>query len=203
MRCGKCGNPIPDWASGSCPTCNRIERDRQRYGSRRPAGNQPRKGVSKRTKSPPPGIELARDHIAVSREEQRKGINRFLRDIYGRTRLLSDILCDGGYSAGEVGQLRGERRNIFLIAVAQRWCAWLRAVLREEQAYVLIRRYALQGRPVPSLRELKDDLILSSVSVSQLQQSGLDELRQRPHRLELERLVCEAAQKALPADERR
>jgi|WetSurMetagenome_2_1015567.scaffolds.fasta_scaffold286107_1 hypothetical protein len=33
MRCSGCGNTIPSWAGGSCPTCQRNRRDERRFGA--------------------------------------------------------------------------------------------------------------------------------------------------------------------------
>ena len=33
MRCSGCGNTMPSWAGGNCPTCDRIRRDEQRFGA--------------------------------------------------------------------------------------------------------------------------------------------------------------------------
>lgn len=35
-RCGKCGNEVPDWASGRCPICFRMEQEHIRYGDSLP-----------------------------------------------------------------------------------------------------------------------------------------------------------------------
>lgn len=200
MRCGQCGNAIPDWANGVCYTCGRIEKEQQRFGSRRQARTRSRKRGTSSNRAPRPARDLGTDKIGVSRVEQRKGINRLLRDIYGKTQLLSDILYAGGFTRDQVTQLRDERLTIFLMAVAQRWCAWIRTALPEKAAYVLIRQYALQGWPVPPLKQLGEEVGLTAFRVSRLRQTGLTEIRRRPNQLELERLVCEAAHNALPAE---
>ena len=33
MRCSGCGNTVPSWAGGSCPTCARNRRDERRFGA--------------------------------------------------------------------------------------------------------------------------------------------------------------------------
>lgn len=48
--CPECGNPIPEFAHGVCYTCERNQRDYQRYGRRRPAR---RKRLVKSTSSKP------------------------------------------------------------------------------------------------------------------------------------------------------
>ena len=54
MRCSGCGNTLPSWAGGNCPTCQRNHRDSRRFGTH-PAFCRQARLTSEAAELPPSG----------------------------------------------------------------------------------------------------------------------------------------------------
>jgi hypothetical protein len=110
--CNSCGNTIPQWAQGGCPSCSMIARDRMRSGRAGP------KELRRRQKLPQPIVrKITEKKIAhVGSKKDRNipdsyikfprpllcGFNLLLQYIYGRRIQLYEILSDLGITQNKV-----------------------------------------------------------------------------------------------------
>jgi hypothetical protein len=128
---------------------------------------------------------------------QLDGINDLLDQVYGSSQLLGTALVQCGLSEGQVVRLSTQYLEPFLETLLDRWCPWFLDDLPYIRGRVLIRRYALDGRPAATLQELGDDHGLSRERVRQLEESALSLLRSRERRAELDMMACQAAKEVL------
>jgi hypothetical protein len=128
---------------------------------------------------------------------QLDGINDLLDQVYGSSQLLGTALVQCGLSEGQVVRLSTQYLEPFLETLLDRWCLWFLDDLPYIRGRVLIRRYALDGRPAATLQELGDDHGLSRERVRQLEESALSLLRSRERRAELDMMACQAAKEVL------
>ena len=124
-----------------------------------------------------------------------QSINRFLEDIYGYSRLLSDVLRDAGLSKEEIARLRSDHLDAYLGGLLRRWRSWMAEVLPSRRDDIAVRRYGLNGGPRPSLAELSDEYGISRDRVRQLEKDVLKRLRHPARRSRLERIALETAKK--------
>jgi hypothetical protein len=75
----------------------------------------------------------------------RRGLNRFLADLYGGPRLLSEILDEGGFEPAEVAWLRDRRRR-YLPRLVQGWIGEWQTHLEPWEITALVRAYGLDGK---------------------------------------------------------
>lgn len=110
-----------------------------------------------------------------------RGINRFLDDLYGEPRLLSDILEEGGFTPAEIATLRDDLRH-FLPGVVHAWIDEWRTHLHPSEITALLRAYGLDGRP-PADYEIWDEVT----------EQALEKVQRRLRRARLERAVLVVA----------
>ena len=58
-----------------------------------------------------------------------QSINRFLEDIYGHPRRLSDVLRDAGMGEDEIMRLRSDHLDAYLGGLLRRWRSWMAEIL--------------------------------------------------------------------------
>jgi hypothetical protein len=128
---------------------------------------------------------------------QLDGINDLLDQVYGSSQLLGTALVQCGLSEGEVVRLSTQYLQPFLETLLNRWCPWFLDDLPHIRGRVLIRRYALDGRPAATLQELGEDHGLSRERVRQLEESALSMIRSRDRRAKLDAMAYQAAKEVL------
>jgi hypothetical protein len=128
---------------------------------------------------------------------QLDGINDLLDQVYGSSQLLGTALVQCGLTEGEVVRLSTGYLEPFLETLLDWWCPWFLDDLPSIRGRVLIRRYALDGRPASTLQELGDDHGLSRERVRQLEESALGMLRADERRAKLDTMACQAAREVL------
>jgi len=126
-----------------------------------------------------------------------QSINRFLEDIYGHPRRLSDILRDAGMGEDEITRLRRDHLDAHLAGLLRRWRSWMAETLPSRRDDIIIRRYGLNGRPQPTLADLGDEYGISRQRVYQLETSALGRLRLPSRRRRLEHMALEVAEEIL------
>lgn len=114
-----------------------------------------------------------------------RGINHFLADLYGESRLLSDILEEGGFTPAEIATLRDDLRH-FLPGVVHAWIDEWRTHLHPSEITALLRAYGLDGRP-PADYEIWDEVT----------EQALEKVQRRLRRARLERAVLVVAQETV------
>jgi len=129
-----------------------------------------------------------------------QSINRFLEDIYGHPRRLSDILREAGMGEDEITRLRRDHLDAYLTGLSQRWCSWMAEILPSRRGDI-IRRYSLNGRPQQTLADLRDEYGVSRQRVQQLKTDALKRLRLPARRRKLERTALEIAEEILERPE--
>ena len=130
---------------------------------------------------------------------QLDGIDDLLDQVYGSSQLLGTALVKCGLGESGVVRLSTQYLEPFLEALLDRWCPWFIENLPHIRGRVLIRRYALDGRPAATLQELGDEHGLSRERIRQLEESALKILRTPERRAKLDAMACEAAKEVLPS----
>jgi hypothetical protein len=132
-----------------------------------------------------------------------QSINKFLEDIYGHPRWLSDILRDAGGGEDEVTRLRRDHLDTYLAGLLQRWRSWMAEILPSRRDDIIFRRYSLNGSPRPSLANLGNEYDISRQRVRQLEKDALKRLRHPARRRRLEHISLEVAEDILkrPAEQ--
>jgi hypothetical protein len=109
--CGRCGNPIPEWAQGGCPRCPMIKKERILSGRagpkelrRRHKPPQPiwRRSVRKRTSLGPKQNRALPKPDTKSHLPHLDGFNRLLQDMYGCEMRFSKILTGSGIPQSQI-----------------------------------------------------------------------------------------------------
>jgi len=126
---------------------------------------------------------------------QLEHINRFLAGVYPdqEIRRLSDLLRQAGAGDTVIAVIRRQHLSAYLSRLSQRWRDFIAGVLSERHADIVIRRYALDGRPPPRLADLGAEYGISRERVRQLEQAGVKRLRSRKRRQALQRIALEVA----------
>jgi hypothetical protein len=134
----------------------------------------------------------------VSREMQRKAINQLLSDLYmPDSRLLSNILRDGGLTALQITRLRKEHLTGYLEVLVVELLAFWSKRLRW-QAYEMLRaKYALDGKQPPLIPSLMKQFNFSRKQIDRYQEEGLRQLRFASNITHWEKLVVKTARRML------
>ena len=141
--------------------------------------------------------EIAQNVQTTRQTRRRKGINKLLQNIYGKPRLLSNILRDGGLSENEVERLRRNYMNEYLTLLVLRWENWWRKHLSPREKEILGPRFCLKGKPKPSIETLakKQDVAPNVVKWSEA--SAVRRLQDDVRKSEFEEIVLQAGREIL------
>lgn len=134
---------------------------------------------------------------------QQDGLDDLLDQVYGSSQLLGTALVECGLSESEVVRLSSQYAEPFFEALLDRWCPWFLDDLPHIRGRVLIRRYALDGRPASTLQELGDDHGLSRERVRQLEESAITMLRSPERRARLDAMAHQVATEFISPSSRR
>ncbi|MBM4467623.1 MAG: hypothetical protein FJ014_19065, partial [Chloroflexi bacterium] len=102
-----------------------------------------------------------------------QSINKFLEEIYGHPRWLSDILRAAGMGEDEITRLRSDHLDDYLAGLLRRWRSWMAEILPSRRDDIVVRRYGLNGSPRPSLAHLGHEYGISRERVRQLEKSAM------------------------------
>lgn len=125
------------------------------------------------------------------------GIDDLLDQVYGSAQLLGTALVRCGLPEDGAVRLSTQYLEPFLETLLDRWCPWFIDGLPYIRGRILIRRYALDGRPAATLQELGDDHGISRERIRQLEESALGMLRSPERRAKLDLMAYQAAQQVL------
>ncbi|MBM4464433.1 MAG: hypothetical protein FJ014_02500 [Chloroflexi bacterium] len=131
-----------------------------------------------------------------------QSINKFLEEIYGHPRWLSDILRAAGMDEDEITRLRSDHLDDYLAGLLRRWWSWMAEILPSRRDDIIVRRYGLNGSPRPSLAHLGHEYGISRERVRQLEKSALKRLRYPARRRRLERIAVETAREIFGGSDR-
>lgn len=168
-RCPKCGWKIEFGVT--CYNCIGREQDAKRYGGkaisstwRQKYGRKPqiyshkndsinvKPTLAKRIKPKPfkkvvaPSKIANKYEIKVDRHLQRKGINRFLHDIYQKEYYLSDMLNDHGFTNNQIDILKRKKLYSFIDETVVNWLVLLKGHLSQQSVDIIRFHYKLEGR---------------------------------------------------------
>lgn len=122
-------------------------------------------------------------------------INRFLSGVYQNQDIhrLGDLLRRAGLGDAAISALAGRCLPDYLSRLCRRWRAFIAEALPERHADIVIRRFALDGRPPPRLADLGREHGICRERVRQLEASALRRLRSHRHRQTLQEIALEVA----------
>ena len=139
-------------------------------------------------------------------------INRLIAELFQDAQRISHLLHQMGVRESVIVALRQKHLQPYLSQLAQCWQDVVRSELPERHADIIIRRYALNNQPPPTLADMGDEYGISRQRVQQLEQAGIKRLRSPRRRQLLQdmalKAVCEVsglspAEVVLPVQERR
>ena len=182
--CSRCGTTIHDKKNPTCYNCLRIENERKRFGQRglsSPYVNKmpPSAAMSPSALKPAviPPKKPAEKVVIISRRKQRIALNELLKDLYGSTRYLSDILREGQLSPSQISKLKQTHLPQYLDKLIEEVLAFWKKKLRWQEVEMLRTKYALDGKPVPQKESLMKQFDLSWNQIDKFREAGLRRLR--------------------------
>lgn len=214
VTCSECGQRVPTkryaihWQSVhySKPSPRGASKKRTKVRSEKRAteatlsARRPRPGSSATSQNVAPAKtrdEIVQRAQAARCHWRRKGINDLLQSVYGKPRLLSDILCDGGLSEKDIERLKQCHLDEFLELLIERWDNWWQQIFTSRARNIIIRRFSLRGRPVAPYETLAREYRISSSAIERSENKSVGRLRRIARRRELEDIVVRTGREFL------
>lgn len=128
-------------------------------------------------------------------------VNEFLKEIYSESRLISDILRDGGVDDDSLGKLKQERLEPFYARLLYHWYEWIAVETTSRGAYILFRQRGLDGQSCSGMADIGGQLRVSPEGIRQIEAKTLRRIRSSRSTRILEKLAVMAAQEVLGNDQ--
>ena len=132
---------------------------------------------------------------------QAEQINTFLQALYCGPRRVSDLLLASGLEAETIQKLKQAQMAPFYARLIFHWYEWAAAELSVRSAYILVRRFGLDGQPPARLAAIGQELEISRERARQLETKILQRLRSPRCLRLLEKLAVMAAREVLGQDQ--
>lgn len=120
-------------------------------------------------------------------------LNRLLEAAYGEPRRLSQLLRAAGLPDDAINSLRREHLAPYLSLVAHQLCAWVQRLFSERTADIFVRRFELDGGPIPTLEEIGKQYGVSRERARQVEMKVRKRLRSPRSHVAIERIIANAA----------
>lgn len=187
-RCRTCGNEIAEWANGTCYICLNYERKN---------GGAPLKPLFKKSPAVTARRQRSKNDRYSPHSHQRLGINRLLGDIYQRAYQISLILRAHHMSEQAIQMLQQQYLVVYFDQLIVELNRWFADILPLRAAAILIRWYALDGKPKASLHKLQQQYQYNALQLIQFQRESLKCLQESKHKSKLEQIIVNTAKTML------